>query len=735
MAAQSDSRDDSPAKPPTALIAALRRWPLLMLGAIVGLVAGLLYHLAQPPTFQSSAKVLVIKQRAELSGGDSRSAYVDDYVATQIPLIKSDLILTAASQRPELAGLSEPLPENAASALGAGLTIARDKEAVTGSTGGSNVLTMTFRAKNPRDAYLMLTAIIEAYRRELSDVYAGQTRKQIKALEARIEAHRASIEAESTKHADLSRDLLKITGEEIPVIRGRVSAAREREFALELDLKELNDQLELIGKTGKNRRDRLAVLTLLGVGKQIGTDTAAASPESRLSALRAERKELSERLGKDHPQMKSIDSQIDFYTKVLEDQNPDDPTGTLDELAQLGRQLERRRKTAKGQAEVIALRQRDDEDKLKRGGDLAVQIEIAKGKIADEGRRMSERQLEVTALRPSESAGGYEASVITPPRDGAKVGVGLFAWLIAGGAFGTLLGVGLALLAELTDKSFRTAAEIRTRLGAPILGHLPPIAVQGLREDARLANCDPSLVVALRPKSMEAEAYRGVRAQLFVRTQDKGHRVIQITSPNPGDGKSTLAANLAISIAQAGKRVVLLDCDFRKPRVHTLFNLPKPELGLASVTDGQAELGTAIRHSRLGNLDLLPCGPRPANPAELLSGAKFQQVLAELRTLYDFVIVDTPPLLAVSDPRVVAQRADAVLMVFKITKRARPQAERARELLADMGANLLGVIINGLGTVGDRAGDHYAYSYDYEDAESYADDEAPDDIVPLAAAK
>ena len=732
MDAQPEPRDDTRAKA-TPLIAALRRWPLLLLGGAVGLVAGLFYHLAQPPTYQSGAKVLVIKER--LASVDSRSAYVDDYVATQIPLIKSDLILTAAAKQPELSQLSEPLPENpylAASVILGGLTVARDKEATAGTQGGSNILTMTFRSKNLRDAYLLLTAVIEAYKRRLSEVYATQTRKQIAALESLIEADRSAIEQDSATHADLARDLLKITGEELPVIRGRVSAARDREFALELESKEIGDQLELIGKTGKNRRDRLAVLTLLGVAKQLGTDSAAASPESRLGVLRAERKELSERLGKDHPQMKSIDAQIDFYTKALEEQNPDDPTGTLDELAQLQRQLERRRKTAKGQVEVIALRQRDDEDKLKRGGDFAVQIDNSKGKIAKAENRKNDRDVEIKALRQMdvvESAGGYEASVITPPRDGAKVSVGLFTWLIAGGAFGTLMGLGLAVLAEVTDKSFRTAAEIRTRLGAPIIGHLPPIATESLRDDARAADCDPSLIVALRPKSMEAEAYRGVRAQLLVRTLDKGHRIIQITSPNPGDGKSTLAANLAISLAHAGKRVVLLDCDFRKPRVHTLFNLPRPELGLASVTDGQAELATAIRHSRIANLDLLPCGPRPANPAELLSGAKFQQVLAELRTLYDFVIVDTPPLLAVSDPRVVAQRADAVLMVFKITKRVRPQAERARELLADMGANLLGIVVNGLGTVGDRAGYNYAYSYDY--AEHYADDDESDGVVPL----
>ena len=726
MAAPSESPEATPDKAPSLLLSALRRWPLLILGAGVGLILGFFVFTAQTPQYQSSAKVLVIKQRVEqLSGSDSRAAYVDDYVATQIPLIKSDLILTAAAKQPELSQLSAPLPENPNAAAGVllnGLTIARDKEASAGTAGGSNILLMSYRGNNPRDSYLLLQAIIDTYKQKLSDVYAGQTKKQIDALDIRIKGHNASIAKEAEHHATISQEMLTITGEDLTVIRGRVSAAREREFILEMELKEIEDQLKLIKATGKNRRDRLAVLTLLGVGKGVGSELGAAVPEVRILAMQAERKEMTERLGKDHPQIKALDSQIDYFKKFIEEQNPDDPRGTLDELAQLERQLERRFATAKSQKELVALRYKDDEEKLKNGGTLAVKIELAKGKIADESRRMSERQLEMNALIPTQAAGGYEASVITPPREGGKVGTGLVSWLLAGGILGTLLGMGLAVLAELTDKSFRSAAEIRQRLGAPVFGHLPPMNLKLPRDADVSAEYDPSLVVAMRPKSVDAEAYRGVRAQLLVMTRNKGHQVIQVTSPNPGDGKSTLAANLAISIAQAGQNVILLDCDFRKPRVHKLFNIPKPELGLASVTDGQTELSAAIRHSDIDRLDLLPCGTRPANPAELLSSPKFQQVLAELRERYDYVIVDTPPLLAVSDPRVVAQRVDGVVMVFKITKKARPQAERAREQLTDMGANLLGVVVNGSGGPRDQAGYSYQYAYDYEYAQSYHDE-------------
>lgn len=720
--------DGGPAKQ-SLLVLALKRWPLLLLGAGVGLVVGFLVFASQPPSYQSSAKVLVIKQRVEqLPGGDSRAAYVDDYVATQIPLIKSDLILTAAAKRPELSQLSEPLPENpntAAGVLLAGLTVTRDKEATSSGSSGSNILLMSFRSQNPRDSYLLLQAVIDTYQLQLANVYAGQTKKQIAALEARIAAHSASISKESDNHASLSQELLKITGEDLAVIRGRVSAAQEKEFALEIELKEIENQLLLIKKTGKNRRDRLATLSLLGVARNIGIDTAVASPEQRTLALQVERKEMAERLGKDHPQMKAIDAQLEYYQKLMKDQNPEDPLGSLDELALLEKQLDRRKITAESQKSLIQNRFKDDDQKLKDGGKLSVGIELAKNKIADETRRMSERQLELNALKPTETAGGYEASVLTPPYPGGKIGSGLISWLVAGGALGTLLGLGLSVLAELTDKSFRSAAEIRERLGAPVFGHLPKIDTKLPRDAALATSYDNSLVVALRPKSVDSEAYRGVRAQLFVSTLDKGHQVIQVTSPSPGDGKSTLAANLAISIAQAGKTVVLLDCDFRRPRVHKLFNIPNPELGLASVTDGQADLATVIRHSDIDRLDLLPCGTRPTNPAELLSGPKFQEVLADLRKRYDYVIVDTPPLLAVSDPRVVAQRVDGVLMVMKITKTVRPQAERAREQLADMGANLLGIIVNGMDR-GDSGGYVYNYSYnynyDYEYGQAYSDD-------------
>jgi capsular exopolysaccharide synthesis family protein len=166
---------------------------------------------------------------------------------------------------------------------------------------------------------------------------------------------------------------------------------------------------------------------------------------------------------------------------------------------------------------------------------------------------------------------------------------------------------------------------------------------------------------------------------------------------------------------------VLVDCDFRKPRVHRLFALPNSDLGLASVVADQADLGAVIQACEIENLSLLPCGPRPANPAELLTTPKFQEMLDDLRANYDYVILDTPPVLAVSDPAAVAPRADGVILVFRMTKDARPAAERAVDDLTAVGGRILGIVVNGSTEREMGYGYGHSYKYNYQYTDSYAD--------------
>jgi capsular exopolysaccharide synthesis family protein len=298
---------------------------------------------------------------------------------------------------------------------------------------------------------------------------------------------------------------------------------------------------------------------------------------------------------------------------------------------------------------------------------------------------------------------------------------------------GLLAGVGGAYLLDVSDKSFRTPEEIRKRLGLPIVGHIPyltrtnePVRVNDTTGEP--VTLDTSLAALHRPASPDAEAYRSVRTALYFSTQGERHKVIQVTSPSMSDGKTTLVANLAVAIAQSGRKVILVDADLRRPRAHRLFGLKAP-VGLSQVMADTAELPDAIQPTVVPNLWVLPCGPRPSQPAELLTSPRLEEVLHVLRDQYDYVLVDTPPLLAVSDPCAVAPRVDGVLLTLRVSKNGRPAAERARDMLASLRVQVFGVVVNGVGKQGAMSGygyEHYEYAYGYSAEYSAGDaDEQP----------
>jgi capsular exopolysaccharide synthesis family protein len=175
-----------------------------------------------------------------------------------------------------------------------------------------------------------------------------------------------------------------------------------------------------------------------------------------------------------------------------------------------------------------------------------------------------------------------------------------------------------------------------------------------------------------------------------------------------GDGKSTLAANLAISVAQTGKRVLLIDADLRRPQLHLLFSVSN-NVGVASVLEGTTEVSDATIASAVPGLSIMPSGPLPSNPSELLSSPRMKEMLESLAEKYDLVLLDTPPLLAVTDPSAVAARVDGVILTLRLGKQSRPRAQRAREILATLGAHVLGVVVNAVESRESR----YGYGYGY----------------------
>ena len=225
------------------------------------------------------------------------------------------------------------------------------------------------------------------------------------------------------------------------------------------------------------------------------------------------------------------------------------------------------------------------------------------------------------------------------------------------------------------------------------------------RNGQSMATVTPSsaLVMIADPHSPAAEAYRSLAANLQFAYADRQLRTIGVTSAAAGEGKSTTVANLAIALAQTGRRVIVLDADLRRPGQHTLFGLDRED-GLANILLGDnAQL--PLRETPAAGVRLLASGPTPANPLEVLGSRRFDQVLALARAQADFVVVDTPPAGALADAAVLAPRLEGMLLVVSAGRTRRDMARRAREQLERVNANLLGVVLT------DVRGDDKRYQY------------------------
>ncbi|MEH7239555.1 CpsD/CapB family tyrosine-protein kinase [Bacillus sp. JJ1562] len=202
-----------------------------------------------------------------------------------------------------------------------------------------------------------------------------------------------------------------------------------------------------------------------------------------------------------------------------------------------------------------------------------------------------------------------------------------------------------------------------------------------------------SLITMLNPKSPISEQYRTIRTNIEFSTVDEEMRTIMITSSGPGEGKSTTTNNIAIVFAQQGKKVLLVDADLRKPTVHYSFRLEN-HVGLTNVLTKQETLINAVQATEQENLFALTCGPIPPNPAELLGSKAMDQFLTEVKNHFDIVIFDTPPVLVVTDAQVLANKTDGVVMVVSSNKTENDAALKAKELLMNAKAKLLGVVLN-----------------------------------------
>jgi capsular exopolysaccharide synthesis family protein len=720
---------------------AWQRKGLLLLGLVLGVVLGVLYYSQAAPVYESRAQVLVVNKRPEsVTGVDTRLVAMEDYVATHKELVRSPLIVGRAVKKhnlqdlPSLAGLKEDPVET----IRASLTATRNRSA----SGNSNILDLAYRCKSREDAGKVLDAVIETYKDFLDETYRNMSDESLKLITQARNLQEGDLKKEEEQYREFRQNtpLMSKGQDGNHVSQDRLTGIEAKRATLLLRRADLQGELNALEKARKEGVDRATLLAMAAnFGSKSDSDDSRhslpAGMQDQLFPLLAEEQRLKELYGPEHPQVKSIRKRIEmarqFYSNPAApykqeadaakkaDAAPEDP---VELHLQYLRQELRQVKASEELINEVYDKEQDDVRKLTR---YEIEDEMHRNAVKRAQQLYDGIVKRLQDVDLAKDVGGYDAQVIAPPGLGKKVAPSGLVILPLAAFAGLLLGCGLVSLAEVTDKSFRTPEEVRRRLGLPVVGYIPYLtpAEEPVRKAAARPDLLPILLAYYRPRSREAEAYRGVRTALYFNTHGEGHKVLQVTSPNPDDGKSTLAANLAVSIAQSGKRTLLIDADLRKPEMHRAFGLPG-DSGLVSLIAGEADPAEVIRPSAVPGLSVLPCGPVPPNPAELLTAPRFAELLALLREQYDFVLIDTPPLLAVTDPSVVAPRVDGVLLTIRLTKNGRPAAERAKEVLAALGATVLGVVINGADR--GRGMDPYGYGYTYgHNGERYHGEDLP----------
>jgi succinoglycan biosynthesis transport protein ExoP len=406
------------------------------------------------------------------------------------------------------------------------------------------------------------------------------------------------------------------------------------------------------------------------------------------------------------------------------------------QLSELDANVAREKKSVVGrlESEFREARQREDlltrtldQQKIEanRMAELMVQYNILKrdaeaNKSLYDGLLTKLKEAGISAALQSSNIRVVDPAMVpsTPARPAKARNIAL-AFLV-----GLVGGIGLALIREYMDNTVKTPDDIETLSRLPSLAVVPAFAESnGDAKRSRLLGGGngngnghgrerhAELVAQHYPKSQMSEAFRALRTSLLLSQAEHPPQVILVTSALPREGKTTAAANLAVTLAQLGDRTLLIDADLRKPGIGRLLNLGSGKFaGLSSYLAGVSSLDlVTVQHPAIPNLSAIPTGPLPPNPADLLSSHKLADALVELRTRFKFIVIDTPPIMAATDAVILSVQADGVLIVVRSGETPKEAFTRTRDLLVSVKCHLLGVVLNAV----DSSAPDYYYSYRY----------------------
>ena len=704
-----------------------RRKSFIIVLAMLGTGIGYMMFQRQVPIYRSAALVQVIHRNADrrmdilVSERDLKDAAFE---------ITSPSLIAPAYEKNQLGELTLLLGLSPVAAYDqiAGMTTVK-----TGLN-NTNVVEIAVQGARAEEIPQIANAIAEEYVSKQMENYKDARGELDALLMRQREALHTELKAKEQEYNEF-RERSGLMSDGRNPHRERQQAFLTQLASLSLEETRIKAELSTLEEALKSGGSREAMLMAIGklsensatgvVATQRIDDVANSNRilEERMIPLLLEQKELEAKHGKDHPKVKAMERRIGFTRQLLQKfvvQEQAEPTAKADVAPQtdfIAVYLQSLRQ----QMQAIARERQDLETQAAEAERLARALgndeneeRSRKSEIDRLTKLFDNASSNVSETRVNADMGGVKAQILTPARHGGLVYPSLSQFLSMGAFLGGFFGLVLGYLVEIADRSFRKPEDVIREFGVPIVGHIPFMKEDRLKGAKVNNGMDRTAVCVHQPRSRPAEAYRSVRTAVCFSALGSSQRVIQVSSPAAGDGKSTLALNLSISLAMSGKRTILVESDFRRPKVHKLTAVEN-KYGIVDVLRGDAELADAVQSTSVESFFVLPCGSRPKNPAELLSRPEYERLLEVLREKYDYVIVDTPPVLAVTDPTSIAPRVDGVLLAMRLSRHTRDLGRRTLEQLRDVGATVSGIVINGV-----EESDGYGYgSYRYSDYQYY----------------
>lgn len=580
----------------------------------------------------------------------------------------------------------------------------------------SRLVQVSFESQDPNVAAKALNALTSNYIQENLESRWDAAQKASEWLSQQLQSFKAKLEK--------SEDDLQLYAQDNGLLFLETEKG-DTENIVDERLRQLQDELT---KAQADRYTKESLYRLVQAGDYsslpgVVDNKLMQDLTERLADLQREEAALTPTFTNDYPKVKQIQSQIDDVQKILNQERKRAAQGIVDDyLAAVRREALVRDAfdQQQQQANLVAAR--------------AVQYNILKREV-DTNKQLYEGLLQ--RLKEAGVSAGMNASNIrivdaavpptkpVSPRPVLNLGLALL--------LGLGCGIGVAFLQEHWDNTLKNPDDIERVLRVPALALIPSreslnhsgAGVYGLAEHGLSLPKGNGKHASLQKDSGTAwiridgngtqhsalsEAFRGLRTSVLLSAAGRPPRSLTFVSAEPGEGKTTVASNLAISLAQLGKRVLLIDGDMRRPCVHKLFNIENHSQGLVTFLTGEQEWRQLVRPTGMANLDCLVCGPVPPNPSELLSSDRMQMLIREAMAEYQFVLVDAPPLLNVADGRILATMVEGAILVVKGGFTPRDLAQQAQLHIRDVGAHLIGVVLN---DVDVRQNGHYKGYYRY----------------------